>query len=193
MKTKICKRRGYIALVLDDPKYEKDRRPVLAAGTEMEGTGCWMLADIRLVERAQLSEYACSISADDVCSQILPETDELAIMIKSQLREFEISPEGTIQWCTFRNFFKGDVGVRGYIPPRAGAFKPPIYHSRTAVTAHLKHAQAFWEAYEGEISEARIVNPNAQPRESMFSFLSYEIDRRREQRLASAGDDRFTV
>lgn len=188
MKTKICKTKGRISLVLDSQDYPKSDRPVLAQAIEDEGTGCWMIADIRLTDNPQVSVYACSIAAEDVRAQFRPDSEELAIMVKGKLREYRVTEDGTIEWCTFRNLVRGDVEVRGYTPVRSGDYQPPLYHTRTTVMAYLKQAQEFWEGYEGAITDVRIDNPNSQPRESMFSFMQFDIERLREKRLVSVSD-----
>lgn len=192
MKTKIIRRRGFLALVLDAPEYSKDDRPVLAAGTEIEGTGCWIISDIRLTPKPILNRYACSISAEDVMASFKPDSTEVALMAKALLREFDEAEDGTLSWCTFRNFLKGECGVRGYTPVSGDRVAPPIYHPRLAVINHLNQAQLFWSAFEGDVAQSTIVNPHAQPRESAVSFVQTMADITRKKRLASAqGDDTF--
>jgi D-hexose-6-phosphate mutarotase len=135
--------------------------------TEQEGTGCWMVVDIRLHPRPVAHEYAGGVRAEDVHSRFKPESEEEAQAAKAMLREYEERSDGELVWCAYTNLVRGEQGVKGYIPVAYDNFHPSVYHSRVSAWAKLRALKEFWEQHEGTVAEAKIQNPHVQPTESV--------------------------
>jgi hypothetical protein len=181
MKTRLSHERGRISLIIDHGDRTKEKA-VLAQMSHMEGTGCWSITDIRLSRQCTAHKYSCSEIAEDFHAHIIPESVEEAAFIKSRLREYHELENGTIVWCTFRNIVRGESSVKGYTPPTSTGFHPPVYHSRADGLAYLKALQVFWEGHEGPTEDAKVENPDNQPRESILMMEMWAHQRREKER-----------
>lgn len=173
MKTRLsytC-RNSVIELLLDDAKRSgPEDRQVLASMTLFEGTGAWMLVDLRLARHRMPSAYSGGVRAEDVHAFIAPASEEEAQRIRSMLREYREDEEG-IHWSTFDGLVRGKPRENcGW----AARNNHVGYFTRKEGLAYLQEAQAWWAAYEGDFEGARLANPNRQPSESMVRFaLAY--------------------
>lgn len=167
MKTRIsCLRNQAYELVVDDGKKDKERR-VLAGMTLFEGTGLWMLTDIRLHRYRQPSAYSGGLFADDVSCYYKPKDDDELKLVRGLLREFTVDQEGAIYWSSFEGLVRG--------PRRGGTWSRTDhngigYFSKAEGMAYLKEIQKFWDVFEGDPAAAKIENPNLQPSETQVSF-----------------------
>jgi hypothetical protein len=167
LKTRITHRKNHIALIIDQPIAPSgEGTAVLAAMTMMEGTGCWFLIDIRLGPRPVAHQWSGSGTAEYFYSEMKPNTPSEASAIKAMLKEYEEREDGTLIWCSFRNIVRGEVGVKGYVPPSYNNFHAPVYHSKSEGLAKLNEIQEFWAQHTGTVAEAQIENPYAQPTRS---------------------------
>ena len=165
MKTRIVRthRNRCINLVVDDGAKGKDRK-VLASMTLFEGTGAWMLVDVRLHRYSRPSAYSGSLLADDVHAHFKPDNAEQAALVRSLLREYTEDDEG-LHWSTYEGLVRGTPRVNcgwqascnhiGYFTQREGL-------------AYLETAQAWWAAFEGDFGDAKIDNPHRQPSETQI-------------------------
>lgn len=145
------------------------QEPVLAAMTLWEGTCCWRLVDVRLALHRVPSPYSGGCFADDFCDSLKPETEELALLVKSMLREYTETQGGMILWCTFNGIVRGKPAVNGYTPVTWAGFDQAGWWSRKDGLAYLKKTQAFWESFEGNLA-VKIHNPHHQPSSSEIRF-----------------------
>lgn len=180
MKTTLMREKGCYLLIAGTDR-TLDGRKVLAAMTLMEGTGCWMVTDIRLAKHRAVSAYSGSVNASDVRSQMMPKNDEEADFIKSLLREFTTLPDGTIEWCPFGNIIRGNKGVNGYIPVKSMGYEPPIYHSKARASELLRDIRSFWNEYDEDPNLVKIPNPDGQPTETEISMKIYLREYKNEQ------------
>ena len=141
MKTKITRSKGYIALIIDNPKEANDK-DVLAAMTLHEGTGCWRLIDVRLAQYRSVSKYSGSCYADDFHAEYAPKSPEEAEFVKSLLREFEEHSDGSIHWCTFEGIVRGSQTRR----PTYISFDQAGFFSQIEGLAKMKEIKRFWES-----------------------------------------------
>lgn len=156
MKTRIgyaC-RNSVIELLIDDGTKGPDRK-VLASMTLFEGTGAWMMMDIRLARYRKPSAYSGSLIADDIRTTFKPDSAEDAERVKSWLREYTEDELG-IHWSTYEGLVRGQ--------PRDGALwiarnNHIGFFSRKEGLAHLKEIQAWWTDYEGDSEDAKLDNP----------------------------------
>lgn len=174
MKTKIVgihRNRGY-ELVLENDATDAGRR-VLASMTLFEGTGAWMLTDIRLHPHRQPSKYSGSLNASDVTSHYKPESEQAAVIARSLLREFVEDSEG-IRWSTYQGLVRGT--------PRVGSsYLERLNHvgffSREEGLQHLRELQAWWAEYEGDLADAKVPNPHFQISEMyLFARVDKELN-----------------
>lgn len=177
MKTHIYHQRGAIKLVLLEGKNPYSRCKVVAGATLFEGTGCWVMTDIRLHPYRGPSPYAGDLNADELSAYIKPMDEAEAEFIKSHLREYEVLDDGAICWCTFNGIVRGHPAPEGREPPvfegggRAGFF------TRNEILEQMKDLQGFWESFEGKPEAAKMENPHQQLSEmQMFA----KVDLRRE-------------
>lgn len=169
MKIRMKRGKGYIELSYAAPGNEYGSKVVVAAMTLFEGTGCWIVSDWRLSEYKVLSPYSASLNADDCCSRYKPKSPEERAFVIEHLREFTELPDGTLQWCTFDNFYRGQPNVKGYRPEWRSCHDSGYFGYADAF-AKLKEIQAFWESFEGDPETARIANPDRQWSESRMSM-----------------------
>lgn len=158
MKTKIkytC-RNSQIELVLDNGAEE---RQVVAGMTLFEGTGAWMLVDVRLHQYCIPHPYSGGLNSDWIQNEIRPKSDEEREFVKSQLREYEEHEDGSISWCPFEGVVKGTPRENSFL----GRNNHIGYFSKKEGLEYLKNAQEWWSKYEGPLAKAKIDNPNRQP------------------------------
>lgn len=165
MKTKISSQRGqYYELVVVE-KVPANERRVLAAMTLFEGTGLWMVTDIRLHRHRRPSPYSGGLFADDIhCSYTAKNKRELAIA-KGLLREYTEYGNGRLEWSTFEGLVKGP---RQEEPTSFGNHNGIGYFSRTEGLDYLREVQAFWEQCSDDPENVKIHNPYRQPSEMML-------------------------
>lgn len=172
MKTKIIytNRNTCVELIIDEPVPREERR-TLAAMSLFEGTGAWMMTDIRLAKYRAPSRYSGSIMADDVCTGFKPKNKDDAEYIRSRVKVL-YEEDGVIYWCPFEGLVPGT--------PREGEFLETMNHvgyfTKQEGLAKLKEIQQFWDTYEGDPAKAKIPNPNRQP---SFSDISAELSFRK--------------
>jgi hypothetical protein len=170
MKTKLLRDKGWVQLVLTEPNpevlYDKG---VVSGMTEDEGTGCWIIADIRLGRYMTANPYAGSISAEDFVSMHKPASGDERELYLSRLREVDEREDGTLLWCSYNGIVRGSQSVSGYTPSRWMDFTPNVYHSYREGLAIMKEIRAFWNNYIGRIKDAKIDNPYYQPTASAIS------------------------
>lgn len=164
IKTKITSKHKNtcISLVVDN-KGGADDRFVLASMALFEGTGCWMMNDIRLCRIKKPSLHSCGFPADEFCSSIMPTPESDAAIVRNLLREYQVQPNGEILWCTFDGIPRGQPMPNGDNPWHWANFHQSGYFSRKEGMEYLENAKAFYAAYEGDYMSARIDNPNRQP------------------------------
>jgi hypothetical protein len=160
MKTRIISHRNSCyELIVDNGKNAP--RQVLASMTLFEGTGAWMLTDIRLDPYETAHECSGGLSSDDISARYKPKDEKEAALVRSILHTYT-EDEAGIRWSTYAGLVIGT--------PRDGAGlskKNHIgYFTRDEGRAHLKELQAWWAAYEGDPDLAKIENPLLQPSSS---------------------------
>ncbi len=164
MKTKLIRDKRRVQLVLAEPNpeilYDKG---VVAGMTEDEGTGCWIIADIRLGQHLIANPYAGSISGEDFVSTYKPESSTEREFYLSRLKEVDEREDGTLLWCSYSGIVRGSQSVGGYTPATWMNFTPHVYHSYREGLEVLKEIRAFWDNYIGTIADAKIDNPHYQP------------------------------
>lgn len=165
METRIKhgKKRDHIELVIDDGAKDGSEKTVLAAMTLFEGTGCWVLMDVRLSKNKTPGPCACGLRGDAVHATYEPESEEEAEFVKSLLKECQEDDDGAIHWCTYDGIVRGSLEVNGYTPSFGS--KPQIFMKRSDALEKLNEIKAFWDAYEGDPKLAKIDNPYRQPSE----------------------------
>lgn len=159
MKTKLIRSRGRIALILEEKGVTNDNSKVLAAMTLLEGTGCWRLVDVRLSKYKNLSVYSGSCMADDFCASYTPKTEEDMVKLKSWLRDYTVTDEGEVLWCTFDGIVKGNPSVNRYTPATWKGFDQAGYFSQLEGLKKLKEIKDFWDNREEIGVDWRLENP----------------------------------
>lgn len=172
MKTYIKRSRGGLDLLIDTPNGEPQ---VLASLSEMADADCWFVIDIRLLEHPLVHAYSGSALAEDFCARLMPESQAENDFYLSKLKDVVIDVDGAILWCTYQNMWKGSQSVDGYTPP--SRTKPAIYMTYAEGLQILNEIREFWESYDGQISDAKIPNPNRQPREMQLRMKWYRHER----------------
>lgn len=162
MITKITRSKGFIALIIDDISLPLEERPVLAAMTLYEGTGCWQLTDIRLSRSKTPSPYSGSPDADTLCATYKPNSAQEVDYIKSRLREYT-EYEGSILWCSFDGIVRGHATVNDYAPVRWANFDQAGYFSQAEGVEKLQEIKGYWDNVESLDANWRIENTNRQP------------------------------
>lgn len=188
-KSEVIEREGHIVLVLADPSVAPWKRNRVAEMTEDEGTGCWMLVDIRLKRFPQLSVYGCSTGADAYHASFAPENDGEAKMIKSMLREYREDADGSIHWCSFDGIVRGHPEVDGYRPIRYLNFNQSGGFSREEGMEKLLEMKAFWDVHDGSLANARIDNPHRQLSQSEVEglIIGERMNAERDRRIVALG------
>ncbi|MBI6885084.1 hypothetical protein [Pseudomonas putida] len=177
MKTKYLIEKGRISLVIDNGV--RGEKQVLAAMTLWEGTGVWSIVDIRLDKYATAHEYSGSGSADEFYGELTPKSEEERSRIKAMLHEYQELEDGRIIWCPMTSLVKGAYEIDGYAPPSPNGLRRAVHHTRDQGKAILKEIQAYWEAHEGTVAQAKIANPHAQPESDRIRnmFIFEEVKR----------------
>ncbi len=175
MKTRISSQRNSVYEVLIDDGTKRANRRVLASMSLFEGTGLWMVTDIRLHRTREPSAYSGGLFSDDIHCSIKPKNAEEAKRVRAALREFYEEEDGTLTWSTFEGLVKG---------PRQDSAQSMIwspnshngigYFSKSEGLAYLASVQEWWATYEGDPCDAKIDNPNRQP--SAMHFWMAEQD-----------------
>lgn len=170
---------GHITLVVADPSLPPADQGVLASLIHYHHTGCWWLTDIRLARHQQPSPYSASVAADDYCAAYRPKTPKEAQILKSLLREYQISEEGEFLWCTFEGLVRGTPEVHGVRP--VTACDQMGFFSRREGLARLEAMRAFWAETEDPGTppgSLKITNPHRQPTVTEMAFLFSLMERR---------------
>lgn len=164
MRTRIsCWQNRCYELVIDDGA-KGDKRKVLAAMTLFEGTGCWMLTDIRLHRSRTPSAYSGGLFSDDIHCYFKPKDPDESQFVDGLLRDYTVDKDGGIHWSSFEGLVRGKAVDR-----------PPIsdngvgYFSKKEGLEQLNRIQEFWDVYEGSPVAAKVDNPNRQPSEMEVS------------------------
>lgn len=162
MKTKIIHthRNSCVELIIDEPVPGAERR-VLAAMTLFEGTGAWMMTDVRLHQHMKVSRHSGSLRASDIHSFYEPKDEEQAKYLRSRLHTYSENEEG-FHWSTYEGLILGT--------PREGDWISDKNHigffTKQEGLEKLKEIQAFWDDFEGDPDSVKIDNPLRQPSES---------------------------
>lgn len=133
---------GHITLVVVDPPLPPDDQGVLASLIHYRHTGCWWLTDIRLARHQNPSPYSAGVAAHHYCAAYFPETRAQAEVLKSLLREYQVSEEGEFLWCTFDGLVRGTPEVHGVRP--VTACDQMGFFSRREGLDRLEAMRAFW-------------------------------------------------
>lgn len=183
MRTRISSRRNSMYELVIDDGTTGDERKVLAGMTLFEGTGLWMLTDIRLHQHRTPSSYSGGLFSDDMSCHFEPQHDEESRFVQGLLREFTVDEDGEINWSSFEGLVRGprqgecswsDTGHNGI-----------GYFSKAEGLAYLTEVQKFWDAYEGGPADAKIENPHRQLTQSDVWFRVWT--RRRELEASPSG------
>ena len=162
-KTQLIQGRGYVSLVIDNPSLDPVDRIRIAEMVEYADAACWRLNDIRLCEYPVLSKYGCSISGETYHSSYSPKTDEEREVVRTMLREYWEAEDGSIHWCTFDGVVRGHADVDGYKPKTYLNFDQAGFFSYKEAMAKLLEIKSFWDSYQGNFTDAKILNPHKQP------------------------------
>lgn len=160
MKTRISSRGNNCYELLVDEGPNCNDRKVLAGMTLFQGTGCWMLTDIRLHTHRTPSAYSGSLYADDISCNYKPKNEAESKLVQSFLREFTIEEDGSISWSSFEGL------VRGHLRPCAWSrtYHNGIgYFTRAEGFAYLRELQKFWLDCDADPAIVKIENPHRQP------------------------------
>ncbi|WP_342366696.1 hypothetical protein ACOK4R_34650 (plasmid) [Pseudomonas fluorescens] len=162
MRTRTIRRKGQVSLVIDreDPSAPRE---VLASLQQMADSSNWFVIDIRLLQRPVAHEFSGSAAAEDFCAHLTPESAEERDFYVKKLDDYLEQQDGTLLWCTYRNMWRGEQGIDGYIPP--SIVLPHVYMTFKNGLKLMKDIQDYWESFEGKIADAKVENPYRQPRE----------------------------
>jgi len=141
MKTRIIQSKGCIELIINQSHRLDIEKQVVAGMSLIEGSGLWVLTDIRLSKYRVPSRYGASIMADDLCASYRPESPAESIYVKSLLREYREQPDGEILWCSFNGIVRGvcDKYVNGLKFNSSGYFSKVPRSSYCQVTGYPFH------------------------------------------------------
>lgn len=155
-------------LLLGDGK----QKLVLARMSLFEGTGKWVLTDLRLRTFHRVpSEFSCVLDSDMVNSWLTFDSEEELNKIKSYLREYTVDYESdTIHWATYQGVVRGQPVTRDEYPYLADHLNHVGFFSRKDGLAYLKNAQEWWSKYDGEVKDAKLPNEHVQPSSSNIRF-----------------------
>ena len=159
-------------LLLGDGK----EKLVLARMSLFEGTGKWVLTDLRMRSFHRVpSEFSCVLGSDMVNSWLAFESEEELNQIKNHLREYTVDYEANmIHWATYQGVVRGQPVTRDKHQYLANHLNHIGFFSRKEGLAYLKEAQRWWAEYEGKVEDAALPNPHIQP--SSFDikrFIAY--------------------
>lgn len=159
MKTRISSDRNkYYELIIDEGRKKNVERRVLAAMTLFEGTGAWMLKDIRLSPYEGAHRYSGGLYSDDITCRIKPETEAEAAFYRSKLHTFTEDENG-FKWSTYSGLVVGTPREDSWISRNnhVGFF------TRAEGLAYLRSLQPWWDEVRGNPDRAKIPNPKLQP------------------------------
>ena len=158
MKTRIISHRNSCYELIVDNGTKGSKRLVLASMTLFEGTGAWMLTDIRLNPHRSPDEYSGGLYSDDISSRLKPVDAAEAAQVKAYLHTYTEDENG-LRWSTYAGLVRG--------APRDDTWLQRDNHigyfTRDEGLAHLRGLQPWWEGYEGPLEDAKIPNPWLQP------------------------------